>query len=182
MQSLARQQADSEFTAQLTRLQARLRGFLLAVTGSAFDADEVLQDTNKVLWQKRGTFEAGSNFQAWAFRIATFEARNFVRRRARTQGAELPSEELLVRIGDEAERQVDLQREGQHAALTVCLSKLRQDDRTLLVRRYFENHSLSTLAEERSSTQNALAQKLFRLRTAVLKCIEKQLQRDGGSP
>lgn len=183
MHSLSCQLADPEFTAQLTRLQTGLRAFLLAVTGNGFDADEVLQETNQVLWRKRATFEPGSNFRAWAFRIATLEARNFVRRRARTQGTEvLPSEELLLRIAAEAERQhVEAQYERRRVALESCLQKLKPADRDLLLRRYFQNQPLEALAQERATTQNALAQKLFRLRAAVLRCIQKQTK-DGGSP
>jgi RNA polymerase sigma-70 factor (ECF subfamily) len=177
MHSLPRNQPDAEFTALLTRLQPRLRGFFLALTGNGPDADEVLQDTNQILWRKRETFEPGSNFQAWAFRTAALEARNFLRRRARTQGAELPSDELLDRVSSEADR-LDGEFERRRAALTGCLNKLAQPDRALLVRRYFENQSLAVLAGERESTQNALAQKLFRLRVVVLRCIEKQMKRE----
>ncbi len=183
MQLLAPHQPDADFTAHLTRLQPRLRGFFLAVTGNAPDADEALQDTNQILWRKRATFEQGTNFQAWAFRTAAYEARNFLRRRAKTQSAEIPSEELLAQISSEVDRHdAEGQLEGRRAALTGCLNKLGHPDRALLVRRYFENQSLAALAEERESNQNALAQKLFRLRAAVLRCIEKQMkqQESGG--
>ncbi len=34
------------------------------------DIDDVLQDTNVVLWEKMEQFELGSNFQTWAFAVA----------------------------------------------------------------------------------------------------------------
>ena len=174
MHPLADQPANILFTAQLTALQPRLRAFLLALTGSRSDADEVLQDTNQVLWRKRDTFRADSSFQAWSFQIAAFEARNFLRRRARTNRTEIPSEEILTGIAAEAEsHHNDGAHEERRAELLRCLDKLAHADRELLMRRYFEDRPLAALAAERGINQNALAQKLFRLRAMVLRCIEK---------
>src|SRR5262245_9178902 len=129
MQSLAHHRPDTEFTAQLTRLQPRLRGFFLAITGNAADADEVLQDTNQVLWRKRADFQTGSNFHAWAFRAAAYEARNFARRRAKTHGAEVPSDDLLDQIASQVDRlDADGPLEARRAALAGCLSKLAPSD------------------------------------------------------
>lgn len=175
MHPLADQPAHILFTAQLTALQPRLRAFLLALTGNRPDADEVLQDTNQVLWRKREMFRADSSFSAWSFQIAAFEARNFLRRRARTHRTEIPSEEILAEIAAEAEsHHTDHAHEERRVKLLQCLDKLAPADRELLMRRYFEDRPLAALAAERGINQNALAQKLFRLRAMVLRCIEKQ--------
>lgn len=174
MHPLADQPAHILFTAQLTALQPRLRAFLLALTGNRADADEVLQDTNQVLWRKRETFRPDSSFSAWSFQIAAFEARNFLRRRARTHRTEIPSEDLLAEIAADSEaHHSDRAHEERRAELVRCLDKLAPDDRELLTRRYFEDQPLAALAAERGINQNALAQKLFRLRAMVLRCIEK---------
>ena len=175
MHPLADQPADILFTAQLTALQPRLRAFLLAFTGNRPDADEVLQDTNQVLWRKRETFRPDSSFSAWSFQIAAFEARNFLRKRARTNRTEIPSEEILADIAAEVEaHHSDRAHEERRVELLQCLDKLAPADRELLMRRYFEDRPLAALAAERGVNQNALAQKLFRLRAMVLRCIEKQ--------
>lgn len=181
MRPLAHRQPDTEFTGQLARLQGRLRAFLLALTGNGPDADEVLQDTNQILWRKRQEFRPGTSFQAWAFQIAAYEARNFLRQRARTHRSEVPADDLWSRIAAQAEaHQAEREHEERRAWLARCLEKLTGEDRALLMRRYLENQPLAALAAERGSNQNALAQKLFRLRGAVLKCIQKHMRRHEG--
>jgi RNA polymerase sigma-70 factor (ECF subfamily) len=178
------QHPDHHLAARLAELQARLRAFALSLTGNGPDADEVLQDTNQILLRKWESFAAGTSLQAWAFQTAAFEARNFLRRKARNRQTEVPSEELLARLSTEAQHhQSDRAYEQRRAALPRCLDKLAPRDRDLLNHRYQENSALATLAAERGCTQNALAQKLFRLRAAVLKCMQKQLkqlEKEGG--
>jgi RNA polymerase sigma-70 factor (ECF subfamily) len=184
MRPLAHRQPDHDFTAQLAELQPRLRAFVLALTGNGPDADEVLQDTNQILWRKRQEFQPGTNFQAWAFQTAAFEARNYLRQRARAHRTEIPSEALWTEIAAQAEaHHAEGAFEERRAGLTRCLEKLPPEDRALLVQRYFENRPLAALAADRGSNQNALAQKLFRLRGAVLRCIQRHMrtaeQREG---
>lgn len=178
------QHPDHNLSARLAELQPRLRAFVLSLTGNAPDADEVLQDTNQILLRKSQSFVPGTSFQAWAFQTAAFESRNFLRKKARTRQTEVPSEELLTRLSTEAQTYQDEQAyEQRQSALPRCLDKLPTADRELLNHRYLENRALSALAAERGCTQNALAQKLFRLRAAVLKCMQKQqkqLEKEGG--
>ena len=45
------------------------------------DAEEVFQNTSVVLWNKFGEFSAGSNFFAWASRVAYFEVLSLMKQR-----------------------------------------------------------------------------------------------------
>ena len=56
--------------------QDSLRAFIYSLMPGSSDTDDVLQNTNAVLWQKRERFKAGTNFQAWAFKIARYQTRH----------------------------------------------------------------------------------------------------------
>ena len=62
-----------EFVTLLTNSQSRLYAYILSLTGDREQAQEVLQETNLVLWEKVATFEIGSNFIAWSFRTAYYQ-------------------------------------------------------------------------------------------------------------
>lgn len=46
-------------------------GTALRLTGNAGDAEDLLQDASLLAWRGFGSFERGSNFKAWFFRILT---------------------------------------------------------------------------------------------------------------
>jgi DNA-directed RNA polymerase specialized sigma24 family protein len=63
---------SEEFLRLLTDSQGRLFAYFAAALGDFDRANEVLQETNLVMWRKSGEFEMGSNFNAWSYRIAYF--------------------------------------------------------------------------------------------------------------
>ena len=64
---------DTEFIDQFVTTQRRVYLFLLAQLGNPDIAEEVLQNTNVVIWSKWKNFEPGTNYIAWVYRIASFE-------------------------------------------------------------------------------------------------------------
>lgn len=62
-----------EYVKLMTDHQWPLRGFILSLMPGSPDVGDVLQETNLVLWQKRRQFKLGTNFFAWACRIARYE-------------------------------------------------------------------------------------------------------------
>lgn len=127
-----------------------------------------------VLWRKREQFEPGTNFKAWAFQIAFFCAKNYRRKQARAKELSLPDEDLLDKLAAAAEK-IDGQWDAEAEHLPHCLSKLPERNRELVTRRYMSKVSVQELASERGMTPNALSQQLFRIKRALKKCVEKQM-------
>jgi RNA polymerase sigma-70 factor len=155
----------------------RLLAFLVSLTGSRAAADDLAQETCLVLWEKRDSFDPAGDFRAWAFRIAFLQTQNYRRKLARQQSRELPGDELFDRIAaaaTESHGQSDLE-EARHSALLVCLKKLSEPHRDLLLSRYQDGTSLEHLSSEANLNRNAMAQKLFRIKQTLLRCVEKQI-------
>ena len=57
----------------LTSHQSRIYAYILSLVFDPDQAEDVLQQTNAVLWQKEAEFVIGTNFVAWSFRIAYFQ-------------------------------------------------------------------------------------------------------------
>lgn len=57
------------FKSELVALMPRLRGYAMALTGSATEADDLVQDTLVRAWRFRDSFQQGSNLKAWVCKI-----------------------------------------------------------------------------------------------------------------
>lgn len=58
-----------DFKTELVALMPRLRGYAMALTGSAAEADDLVQDALVRAWRFRDSFQEGSNLKAWVCKI-----------------------------------------------------------------------------------------------------------------
>lgn len=170
-----------EFVFLLARHERLLRGYVAALIPHAQDADDVLQETKLRLWRAFGQFERGTNFAAWARKVAFHQVLAYRKRRKRDR-LEF-SEEFLQSVADEYEDGEAglLKRE---AVLQGCIDKLPEDQRVVLHLRYAEGLSLEAMAERVRRTVAALYRQLSRTRQLLHGCVKKTLMQeevDGGS-
>ena len=62
--------------------------------------------------------------------------------------------------------------EAKITKLKCCLQKLPEEAKSLMMARYFNSETVTSLAERLSSTENAISSKLFRLKKKLKTCIE----------
>src|SRR5215831_10742745 len=113
--------ASSDFVQLMTQYQGRLYGYVLSLSGDPDAANDVLQEANIVLWKQSGQFKPGSNFKAWAFRIAHFQFMAYRQKKLRDKV--LFSDELLSMLASEA-KDIDESHEERAAALESCLERM----------------------------------------------------------
>ena len=85
---------QAEFVGQITRHQTALRAYIISLMPGMDGVSDVLQETNLVLWEKRGKYQPGTNFQAWACAIARYEVKTHRRKMLSSSpstGTKLPS-------------------------------------------------------------------------------------------
>ena len=155
----------------MLRGQGRLYAFILSLVGDRDQANDVLQQTNLVIWEKIDEFEPGTQFMAWAFKIARFQV--MAHRQKHTRDRHVFDDEAIALVADAFERQSD-DFDQRLAALSQCIQQLPADRRQLLRRRYGEGWTVKRLAEELGQTANRLAVRLHRLREALLQCIQRR--------
>jgi RNA polymerase sigma-70 factor (ECF subfamily) len=162
-----------EFVQLFTRNQRRLYLYILAQVPNTQDAEEVLQETNVVIWAKYHKFAPGTNFFAWAAQIATYEILKF---RQRHQRDKLRfSDEFVETVAAEADARSDDDFEMRRRALEQCLQSLRPEDRELIRLRYQPGESGTSVAEELDRPVNSVYQSLGRIRKTLLECISRRL-------
>lgn len=164
---------SDEFVSLLTEHQAILFSFIRSSVGDPATSKDILQEVNIILWKKSETFEMGSNFKAWALKIARFQILGNYRDKKRSKL--VFDDELLTQFATEAEN-VDEDWENQQRlkALDVCLKKLPVKQRDILNHRYNSDSTLKDLAETLDSTTSRLKMVLLRARKSLRDCILAQ--------
>ena len=105
MQPKSQPEDEAEFVAMLTASQNAIALAVRALMPGERSVDEVIQQTNAKLWQKRGEFEAGTNFRAWANAIARFEVLNYRKQQARDARIKFSDELEQIIVAETAEHQ-----------------------------------------------------------------------------
>lgn len=164
---------SEEFVGLFTRAQRRLYLFILSQVPRPDDAEEILQNTNVIIWSKCDQFEAGTNFVAWAMKIASLEVLKFRQKHARDKLQF--SDEFVSRVAAAIEADTDLA-DRQRQALANCLQKLKTNDRDLIRRRYEPGATGQSVAKALDRPANSVYQSIGRIRQALLECIERQLR------
>ena len=165
-----------QFAEELTLVQRRLYLYILTLVHRADDAEEILQETNRVIWEKMDAFQPGSDFTAWACRIAQYEVLTHRKRTARL--GQRFADAVLEQLADEA-LEVMQQVDHRRGALQECLQKLREGDRELIACRYMAEQSTADVARRLGRSVKSIYQSLSRIRSALLTCIERTLATEG---
>ncbi|MBA4019661.1 MAG: RNA polymerase subunit sigma-70 [Pirellula sp.] len=160
---------SADFLAQVTQAQRSMYAFILSLVWRPADADDVLQETNLVLWRKAAEFDARQNFMPWALRIAQLQAMAHFKKQRRRP---LLDDGLLSRLAEESIAEQD-EINVRRQALSSCLQKLSEDHRTLIAKRYEPEASVNEMASERGISPKSLSEKLRRIRALLLECVDR---------
>ncbi len=155
--------------------EGRLRAFIRTLLPTWADVDEVMQETSLVAWRKFSRFERGTNFLAWVFTIARFEALDHLRRRGREQL--VFSAAVADLMAEEAALESDTLDRQRHA-LDRCLAKLGDAPRELLLLSYQPGARLREVAARAGRSVQGHYKAVQRLRARLLECIEGELKHE----
>ncbi len=162
-----------EFVSLLTSQQARIYNYILSLVPNFSDADDILQETTKLMWEKFDDFTLGTDFLAWGRRIAHFLVLEHYRKKKK-QNEFYYDEQLINKLQKDSQKNNDSSRDDLHY-LKGCLKKLKQQDRKLLMLRYFENNKAKELAGRFGCSIQYIYRNISRIHQLLLACIQKQM-------
>lgn len=168
------------YVRNVTDAQRPLHHFILTLVPNLNDADDVLGETNSVLWRKRADFnpeadpstDPAEQFLKFARTVARFQALAFLKKHQRDQLRF--DDSLLGTLADESAARTDIVEAKRHA-LAHCTAKLSETDRDLLHRRYQSGDRADAIARSVGRSPNAIYQALHRIRQSLLVCIETRI-------
>ena len=172
---------EGQLVAEITNCQAALHAFLTSLLPGESAVEDVLQETNRILWERRADFQIGTSFKSWAFTTARWQARAWLTARKRNNWLVF-NDDLVESLAGRFEAAVPEETSDVQAALRFCLGKLRESDRLLLMTHYQHEKSLAKCSQLFDRSVNSLKVSLFRLRAALRRCIRNQLVRERYCP
>jgi RNA polymerase sigma-70 factor (ECF subfamily) len=168
-----------EFVFLLARHERLLGAYVMTMVPHPQDADDILQEAKVVMWRHFAKFESGTNFGAWARKVAFHQVLAYRKRKHRDRLDF--SEDFLRAVADEVETSAN-RLELRERLLHECVAKLADDHRDAVNLRYQENLSLEDMATRLGRTVGALYRLLSRVRAVLHECVTKNLSRPENEP
>jgi len=142
------------FDALMLRWQGKILNFAYHYLGNKDDAHDVCQDVFLRAFRKLDTYELGTSFSAWLYRIALNRCTDVVRRRRVRERTKVGSKEYDPVMADEAELPDEAPSPFEHAERSEvadligrALQALPEEQRAPIVMRHYLDLSFPEIAE-----------------------------------
>jgi RNA polymerase sigma-70 factor, ECF subfamily len=148
----------------------KLYGFIYTFVPNPADAEDLLQQTSLILWQKFNEFDLDKSFSAWACGIAHFLVLNHLKEKRRSRV--VFSDELIARLAKIRHNQEDSQL-ADPVALVGCLNELSEGDRKLIRLCYAAKHNIKAAAAALDRPAASVYVSLVRVRRLLMNCLQR---------
>lgn len=148
--------------------ESSLRGYILTHVRDFEVAEDLLQQTALILWQKFEQYDARRPFVAWALGVARLEILNATRR-PRTVRSLVEGDLDGLIVGEYLRLESELPRRRQ--LLRVCLKQLPGSMTEAVRLRYEQGSSLEQIAGQLGKSLSAVKVILHRARLSLLECV-----------
>jgi RNA polymerase sigma-70 factor (ECF subfamily) len=141
------------------RYHRRLARFLTRLLHRYADAEEIINDTLWIVWQRAGEFRNASRVSTWIMGIAYRRALNMIRRASTHERImTLETADVETSVSDSAQALEDRQR------LDAALALLPLEQRLVLEFTYYLDHSCEEIAEIMECPINTVKTRMFNAR------------------
>lgn len=164
-------QRYDEFADLVRRHTSQVLAYINALLLNWNDADDLFQETCVVLWQKFDEFTPGTNFLAWALRIADFKVMKFRAKQAKHAAF---IDRLRQNLIDDFASQGDSDAEAGLTALSDCMNRLQDDDRRLIMTCYGESVPVRQVANTMGRSPQSVHHSLCRVRKWLIECVDRK--------
>jgi RNA polymerase sigma-70 factor (ECF subfamily) len=166
------------FVRLLGQNQRRIFLYVMSMVPNWTDAEEIIQETNLVLWREFARFEQGTNFTAWACKVAFHQVLAWRKRVKRNRLEFSPG--FLEAVAEEASAASE-HLEERSQCLARCIERLPADRRHLLKLRYSDGLAIPTIAGQLARTEEAVYRALSRIRRLLHDCVTRTRLLEGRS-
>jgi len=158
--------------------EPEVRRYVAVLVPNMDDAQEVIQETAAVLWEKFDQYDPMLPFTPWACRFALNISKQWLARQRRW--ASILRDDFatqLIRRHDAIEAQID----GRLRHLENCFGKLPPAQRLLVDGYYARRAGVERLAAESGRSVDAVYKALQRIRHALQACIEQAVREEAAT-
>jgi RNA polymerase sigma-70 factor (ECF subfamily) len=174
-------QAHDEFAFReiVERYQAKVFSIIYGILRNRNDAEDIAQQVFAKIYFSIKNFDFRSSLLTWIYKITVNECYDYLRKkrvRKLVYESDFSSEDSLRMENSEPATDrgpgVD-QRLAQHDLILKLLSKISEEDRSLILLKEVEGHSVEELASMTGMNENTIKVKLFRARQKLVKAAQR---------
>jgi RNA polymerase sigma-70 factor (ECF subfamily) len=163
---------DDEFIRLFSKSQRALHAFIVGMTFSSADADDVLQEVNLALWKKRRAYDPQYDFIRWAIGFAKVEIANHGRKRGKSRL--LFSDDVLNLLANDWPVEATYH-EQRLTALTLCIKKLGAPESRFVAEFYRGGSTVKEMSEMHEAPISSVYKVLNRARKSLRLCIQNRI-------
>ncbi len=170
-------QQMQEFIQLLVAGQSRIYAYIMTMVANRNDADDIMQETTSMMWQRFGTFETGTDIVAWGIAIARYRILEFRRKKKKDSKVQF-SDRTFKEL--EKESQTRLRDIDEYvSALRTCVQKLTSRDKALVNLKYEQSLAVKDISMRIGKTVQNVYYHLSRIHTLLLSCVQKTIEARG---
>ena len=161
---------ERDFVSLISTNQRRIFAYIITLVPNRSDAEEIMQETTLLMWEKRNDFVPETDFIAWGNRIAYYKIMNY-RRKAMRQRKVVLDEQQFVKIEEQANAKCR-QTEDILYKLDDCIKKLPKSDRKIIYMKYSQDINAKKIASQINKSVRSIYLSISRIHGLLLRCIE----------
>jgi RNA polymerase sigma-70 factor (ECF subfamily) len=169
------------------RYQTKVFSIIYGILRNHNDAEDIAQQVFAKIYFSIGNFDFRSSLLTWIYKITVNECYDYLRKkrvRKLVYESDFSEEDSLQMENSQTAQDhkvpVDETLE-QRDLLLKLLSKISDEDRSLMLMKEVEGHSVEELAEMTGMNENTIKVKLFRTRQKLVKAAQR-LGKGGTNP
>src|SRR5438552_4267101 len=161
------------------RYQAKIFSIIYGILRNHNDAEDIAQQVFSKIYFSIKNFDFRSSLLTWIYKITVNECYDYLRKkrvRKLVYESDFSADESVRMENSEPATDhappVD-QRLAQHDLILKLLSKISEEDRSLILLKEVEGHSVEELSQMTGMNENTIKVKLFRARQKLVKAARR---------
>ena len=172
---------QTAFRELVERYQTKVFSIAYRILGNRQDTEDIAQTVFTKVYFAMSSFDCRCSLLTWMCRIAINECYSYLRKRRVRQAFEAPAREEQIyedenRFGASPQPATD-RRVAARDLVEKLLARVPEEDRTLLVLKEIEGHSVGELARMTGASESAIKTRLFRARQKLIEAAGRLSQR-----
>ena len=175
----SRRKTRLAFREIVDRYQTKVFSIIYGILRNRNDAEDIAQQVFAKIYFSIKNFDFRSSLLTWIYKITVNECYDYLRKkrvRKLVYESDFSSEDSLRMENSEPATDhapaVD-HRLAQHDLIFKLLSKISEEDRSLILLKEVEGHSVEELAQMTGMNENTIKVKLFRARQKLVKAAQR---------
>ncbi len=175
------------FRELVDRYQNKVFSIIYGILRNQNDAEDIAQQVFAKIYFSIQNFDSRSTLLTWIYKITVNECYDYLRKkkvRKLVYESDFSEEDSTRMENSEtsADRSVPIDHQlAQRELVTKLLEKVSEEDRSLILLKEVEGHSVEELAQMTGMNENTIKVKLFRARQKLLKAAQRLMKRPQGT-